>query len=326
MVYERANKELSLISDYTQVSWDAFAIAECQQLIRLAKQEDDGNLEDWTTNAIVPSEATGTAHIVARGTGVIAGLKVIELTIAHFGHAIECELLTTDGTSVKPNQKVATLTGSARGLLTLERVILNFIGRLSGVATLTRNFCAQVEGEKARIYDTRKTTPGWRRLEKYAVQCGGGRNHRTGLFDGILIKDNHLALTSGLTSNPKSTPAQAVQIARAFMLKAIEEKRLASPIPIEIEVDTIDQLTNVLSQHPDIILLDNMTLAQLNQAVELRDAEIAKRTPSISIDLEASGGVNLETVNKIAETGVDRISVGALTHSAINFDVALDWK
>ena len=204
-------------------------------------------------------------------------------------------------------------------MLQVERPMLNLLGRLSGIATLTREFVEAAAGTKARIYDTRKTTPGWRRLEKYAVGCGGGWNHRTGLFDAVLIKDNHLALGAGSADSEAGyTPAEAVVRARRF----IEEQ---APAParqemiIEVEVDTLDQLDEVLLAEPDIVLLDNMGAAELREAVRRRDA----RNPRV--ELEASGGVSLETVRAIASTGVERISVGALTHSALCLDIGLDW-
>jgi nicotinate-nucleotide pyrophosphorylase (carboxylating) len=197
--------------------------------------------------------------------------------------------------------------------------MLNLLGRLSGIATLTREYIRRAEGTGARIYDTRKTTPAWRRLEKYAVRCGGGHNHRTGLFDAILIKDNHLALAA----DANLTPADAVRRAREFVRQMTPQAYPnfdAENLIIEIEIDRLEQLDDVLGAGPDIVLLDNMSLDQL-QAAALRRKAIAPQ-----IELEASGGVTLETVQNIAATGVDRISVGALTHAARSLDVALDWR
>jgi nicotinate-nucleotide pyrophosphorylase (carboxylating) len=188
------------------------------------------------------------------------------------------------------------------------------IGHLSGIATRTREFVRQVAGTKAKIYDTRKTTPGWRRLEKHAVRCGGGANHRTGLFDAVLIKDNHLALAAG----ERITPADAVRRARGFLVETAAQRDGASLL-VEIEIDRLDQLDAVLAAGPDIVLLDNMRPETLREAVGCRDSLAP------SIQLEASGGVNLSTVRAIAETGVDRISVGEITHSAPALDVGLDW-
>jgi nicotinate-nucleotide pyrophosphorylase (carboxylating) len=197
--------------------------------------------------------------------------------------------------------------------------MLNLLGRLSGIATLAREYIRRVEGTGARIYDTRKTTPGWRRLEKYAVRCGGGFNHRTGLFDGILIKDNHLALAA----DKNLTPAEAVRRAREFVGQMTPENVPgvdASNLIIEVEVDRLEQLDDVFAAGPDIVLLDNMPPEQLRAAVARRNAVAP------NIELEASGGVTLETVRNIADCGVERISVGALTHSARALDLALDWR
>jgi nicotinate-nucleotide pyrophosphorylase (carboxylating) len=200
-------------------------------------------------------------------------------------------------------------------MLTCERPMLNLLGRLSGIATLTRQYVRKIEGTRARIYDTRKTTPGWRRLEKYAVRCGGGYNHRTGLYDAILIKDNHLALAS----EENVSPADAVRKARDFLAQ-LGPENLAGDMLVEVEVDRVQQIDDVLSARPDIVLLDNMTLDQLRAAVARRDLLAP------GIELEASGGVTLETVRGIALTGVERISVGGLTHAARWLDVALDWR
>jgi nicotinate-nucleotide pyrophosphorylase (carboxylating) len=204
-------------------------------------------------------------------------------------------------------------------LLTGERILLNLIGRLSGIATLTRRYVDAVAGTGARIYDTRKTTPGWRRLEKYAVRLGGGHNHRTGLFDAILIKDNHLALGAAGQGAAHLSPAQAVRRARD-LAQSMAAAKSAEPLIVEVEVDTLGQLALVLEESPDIVLLDNMPPDVLREAVALRN-----RVAS-GIELEASGGVTLESVTEIAGTGVERISVGALTHSATNLDVGLDWR
>ena len=206
-----------------------------------------------------------------------------------------------------------------RSLLSGERIFLNLIGRLSGIATLTRRYVEAIAGSGARIYDTRKTTPGWRRLEKYAVRLGGGHNHRTGLYDAILIKDNHLALGAAGQGAAHLSPAQAVRRARE-LVESMAAAQSGEPLIVEVEVDTLEQLAMVLGEGPDIVLLDNMPPDVLTQAVDLRD----RVAPGI--ELEASGGVTLETVARIAATGVERISVGALTHSAGSLDVGLDWR
>lgn len=304
--------------DFRQIIWDDEVADDCRQLMRLAIREDLGRGHDLTTVALVEPEAQGEAHIVARAAGVVAGLKAAELALAEIDSTAKLTLSARDGDCVQAGQTVGRLSGSARTLLTAERTLLNFIGHLSGVATLTRRFVDSVAETKTRIYDTRKTTPGWRRLEKYAVRCGGGHNHRTGLFDAVLIKDNHLALGAMSSGQSSYLPAEAVTRARQFVTRFLSAEA-ASAALLEVEVDTLAQLQEVLPAKPDIVLLDNMSLDDLRRAVELRDA-IAS-----TVELEASGGVSLSTVAAIAATGVDRISAGALTHSAIWFDVALDW-
>ncbi len=205
-------------------------------------------------------------------------------------------------------------------MLTAERTLLNLLSRLSGIATLTRQYVEAVAGTKARIYDTRKTTPGWRRLEKYAVRQGGAHNHRTGLYDAVLIKDNHLAFAADFASDgfvPYS-PAAAVTQAREWLRDRVPEL-VRSRMIVEIEVDSLQQLDTVLPASPDLVLLDNMTPDQLREAVAYRDAHYP------DVELEASGGVNLQTVRTIAESGVDRISIGALTHGVASLDLGLDW-
>jgi nicotinate-nucleotide pyrophosphorylase (carboxylating) len=207
---------------------------------------------------------------------------------------------------LKAGARLAVVRGRMRSILAGERTVLNFVQRLSGVATLTRRYVEEVAGLSVQVLDTRKTTPGWRLLEKYAVRCGGGHNHRMGLYDGILIKDNHLAALAG-HSDPIT---EAVRLAR---------HKHGTAIPLEIEVDTLDQLEIALQARPDIVLLDNLSPSQLREAVRRRDAVAP------GVRLEASGGVRLETIRAIAETGVERISVGALTHSAPALDIALDY-
>ncbi len=275
---------------------------EIQQAVRAALAEDIGT-GDVTTLATVPDSATLCVEMVAREPLVLAGLAFAETAFRELAPALLLNPHKTDGQQCIRGEKLLRVQGSARAILTAERVALNFVQRLSGVATLTSQFAALVSGTRAQILDTRKTTPGWRRFEKYAVQCGGGRNHRVGLFDLVLIKDNHLA---ALREAQPSAIAAAVQRARA-----------AYPaLQIEVEADTLEQVRQAAAAGADIILLDNMTLAQLSEAVRLVGGQ-AKT--------EASGGVNLQTVRAIAETGVDFISVGAITHSARAVDIALDF-
>ena len=307
-----------MAKEFHQIEWDQSVEEDCRQIVRLAVREDLARQFDWTTLALVPSGVNARANIVSRQDGVIAGLRAVEVAISEMDAALECSPALADGQRVAAGQTAATLSGPARSMLTAERILLNLLGRLSGVATLTRKYVDAVAGTHARIYDTRKTTPGWRRLEKYAVRCGGGTNHRAGLFDAILIKDNHLALGRAGFDGQPVTPAEAVRRAREFVTSMARGG--TSSVIVEIEVDTLDQLDEVLPAGPDLVLLDNMSTDQLRRAVARRDAA-AK-----SVELEASGGVHLDTVAAIAETGVDRISVGALTHSATALDVALDWQ
>jgi nicotinate-nucleotide pyrophosphorylase (carboxylating) len=281
--------------------------AACRRLIELALAEDLGTAGDLTSQAVLPEELEGRAVFVARAAGTVAGLPVAGMVLQAVSSRLDFQPLVADGTAVLPGQRLAAASGPLRALLAAERTALNFLQRLSGIATRTRQFVAAVGGTKAQILDTRKTTPGWRLLEKYAVRCGGGRNHRLGLFDGILIKDNHLAALGG---GPGAI-RRAVAAAR---------DRMRDAVPLEVEVDHLDQLEEALACRPDIVLLDNMDLDELREAVRRRD----RAAPGVL--LEASGGVTLENVAALAATGVDRISVGGLTHSAVALDIALDHE
>jgi nicotinate-nucleotide pyrophosphorylase (carboxylating) len=271
--------------------------------------------------------ATGRAAVVARRDGVIAGLPAAALVADEMDKALQFEALVGDGAGVTAGQSIAIVSGPVRSLLAAERLMLNLLGHLSGIATLTRKYVDAIAGTAARIYDTRKTLPGWRRLEKYAVRQGGGHNHRGGLFDAILIKDNHLAFlaeldqSDGEATAQNSASAAAIAVRRARVLVA--EMNSANPHPgliVEVEVDSLAQLEAVLPERPDIVLLDNMSIEQLREAVALRNSQAP------DVELEASGGVNLSTVRHIAETGVERISVGTITHSAAVLDLGLDWQ
>lgn len=307
-----------MAAEYTQHSWDDRLADDCRELIRFALRDDLDGQRDWTTEALVPADARASARVVARENGVVAGLRVAELVCQEMKVDAVWSPHVVDGDLVTAGQSVATFEGRARDLLTAERTILNFVGRLSGIATLTRRFVDAVAGTKARVYDTRKTAPGWRRLEKYAVRCAGGHNHRTGLFDGILIKDNHLAL-GALLGTQRFSAAEGVIAARRFAEERLARGEVTRRLMIEVELDHLDEFEAVLAAGPDIVLLDNMSPDLLRDAVQRRDAAGA------AVELEASGGVRLDTIGAIAATGVERISCGALTHSAINFDVGLDW-
>jgi nicotinate-nucleotide pyrophosphorylase (carboxylating) len=270
-----------------------------EPIVRAALAEDFGRAGDVTSSALIPPGQRMTAVFAARAEGRVAGVDCARIALAVLDPAARFEILTADGADVTANDgTIARVEGEALAVLGAERVALNLLGRMSGVATLTRAYVRAVEGTAARIVCTRKTTPGLRALEKYAVRCGGGVNHRFGLDDAILIKDNHIAACGGV--------AQAMQRAKAAAGHLMQ---------IEIEVDTLDQLDQALPHHPDVIMLDNFALADLREAV---------RRVAGAVVLEASGGVNLQSVRAIAETGVDAISVGALTHSAPVLDIGLD--
>ncbi|MDR0327174.1 MAG: carboxylating nicotinate-nucleotide diphosphorylase [Planctomycetaceae bacterium] len=287
--------------------------SDFDQLLQLALWEDVQSVGDLTCLALVLESAQGAAAVAARSSGVLAGSPLIPLILSAVDPKLVWESLLEDTAKLTRGTIVGTIRGPARGLLQAERLVLNFLGRLSGIAALTQRYVESLRGTQASIYDTRKTTPGWRQLEKYAVHCGGGRNHRTGLFDAILIKDNHLAL--GRQEGTPFSPAEAVLRAKDFLRQQFAELPM-----VEIEVDTLEQLREVLPVEPDIVLLDNMTLSQLAEAVRIRNSL------QPGVQLEASGGITLETVRSVAETGVERISSGALTHAAVSLDFGLDWE
>jgi nicotinate-nucleotide pyrophosphorylase (carboxylating) len=282
--------------------------ADAARLIQLALEEDLGTGGDITSRVLIPAAAHGAVQIVSRRAGVVAGLPIAALVFEQVDPRVAWEVHVEDGTAVQPGEVIADLSGPVRSLLTGERTALNFLTHLSGIASLTRQFVDAVAGTPAIILDTRKTLPGYRRLQKYAVRCGGGHNHRLGLFDAVLIKDNHLAAWS---SDPAHTLADAIRVARS---------RVPSDVTVEIEVDSLAQFREALPAGPDIVLLDNMPPPQMREAVALRN----QLAPGVL--LEASGGVTLPTVRSIAETGVERISVGTLTHSAPALDLAFDWR
>jgi nicotinate-nucleotide pyrophosphorylase (carboxylating) len=276
---------------------------EIRQAVRAALAEDIGS-GDATTLATVPANATAKAVMRVREPLVVAGLDFAEDAFRELSLKIKIQRRIRDGQRVKAGSALLRISGPARSILSAERVALNFVQRLSGVATLTAQFVEAVRGTRAHILDTRKTTPGWRRFEKYAVVCGGAKNHRVGLFDMILIKDNHLA---ALQYEKPDAIAAAIQRARKKFPK----------LKVEVEADTLKQVEQAVNAGADFILLDNMNLKQLQQAVKIVNGR-AKT--------EASGGVNLKTVQAIAGTGVDFISVGALTHSARAVDIGLDFE
>jgi len=267
--------------------------------VDVAFAEDLGRAGDITTASIISTSATTTANIVARQPGIIAGMEVAKLAFTTANKDICFNIHVGDGELVAPGDVIAEVSGPAAGILIAERTALNFLGHLSGIATLTRQFVEAINGTNAQICCTRKTTPGLRALEKFAVRAGGGMNHRFGLDDAVLIKDNHIAAAGGI--KPALVAAKAV---------------IGHMVRIEIEVDRLDQLEEVMDEGVDVVMLDNMAPDILRQAVKI----IAGRALS-----EASGGVNLNSVRAIAESGVDMISVGAITHSAATLDLGLDF-
>jgi len=266
--------------------------------IRRALAEDVGRAGDITSAAIVPENTSAEATLVARRSGVIAGMDLAALAFRRVDETIVVEMLVQDGETVAAGTVLATLSGSARAILTAERVALNFVGHLSGIASATAAFVQAASGTAAKITCTRKTTPGLRVLEKYAVRCGGGSNHRFGLDDAILIKDNHIAIAGGVGAAVLRAKAAAGHL-----------------VKVEVEVDDLEQLIEALAEQPDVVLLDNMNLDVLREAVRI----IGKLAIS-----EASGGITIGNVRATAETGVDYVSSGWITHSAPALDVALD--
>jgi nicotinate-nucleotide pyrophosphorylase (carboxylating) len=271
-----------------------------EPLVRAALLEDLGRAGDITTHTVVPAQARAETALVARQSGVVAGLDLAALAFRLIEPAIEIEVERPDGTRLVPGDRIATIDGPARGVLTAERVALNFLGHLSGVASATATLVDAVKGHKARICCTRKTMPGLRAVQKYAVRVGGGANHRLGLDDAVLIKDNHVVAAGGI--------GPAIEAARAG---------IGHLVKIEIEVDTLDQLRQALAVGVDAVLLDNMNAETLAEAVRLIDGR------AIS---EASGRITPATAPAIAASGVDLISAGWLTHSAAVLDIGLDWR
>lgn len=272
-----------------------------RDVVARALNEDIGT-GDLTTLAVIPPDARAEAHFVFREPGVVCGLPVVATVFAMVDPALTLRPRVAEGARVSAGERVATVAGPARGLLSGERVALNLLQRLSGIATLTARYVEALQGAPARILDTRKTTPGLRALEKYAVRVGGGVNHRFGLYDGVMLKDNHLAILA----------ARGVDLA-----EAVRQARAAvgPMVRVEVEVESVEQAAIAAEAGADLILLDNMPPAQLRAAV----AAVAGRART-----EASGGINLHSIRAVAESGVDFISVGALTHSAIALDIGLD--
>lgn len=285
----------------TQIDFDLMDAPSVLHLIRMSLEEDLGDVGDVTSAALMP-DARMAVLMVARETCVLSGLGIATQVFQTVDSGLQVTSFVKDGEAVEAGAEVLRIEGSAIGILSAERTALNFVQHLSGIATLTRRYVEVVEDLGTQILDTRKTTPGWRLLEKYAVHCGGGVNHRAGLYDQILIKDNHLA--HWRRSTGKSI-AEAVEAAR----------QQAPGLLVEVEADTVPQVQKLLAAKPDWILLDNMSFVEMEMAVEMCEG-ICKT--------EASGGITLDTLRGVAETGVDAISAGALTHSVKSVDIALD--
>ncbi len=301
--------------DFRQSSWNADLAAHVADAAVGWLAEDLGHECDWTSVSLIPASAGSELRVVSRTAGTIAGLPAAAAVAAVADPRLRFEPTVADGAAVAAGTTIATLAGATRSVLTAERVLLNLLGRMSGIATAVRRLVEAAAGTSCRVYDTRKTVPGWRLLDKYAVRTGGGWNHRTGLYDAILIKDNHLAAlrAAGLG------PADAVRQARAFVEKTFPPSRSAAMV-VEIELDSFGQLADVLAAGPDVVLLDNMSVDDLARCVAERDREARQ------VVLEASGGIRPDTVPAIAATGVDRVSTGWPTHHAPWLDIALDWR
>jgi nicotinate-nucleotide pyrophosphorylase (carboxylating) len=373
-----------MAKDYQAITWCSAVEDDFRSLLDIAIREDVESIGDLTSLSLIPEKAVGRAAVVARDEGIIAGMPTVQIICEAISPDLRWEPLVEDAAHVGKKQQIGILSGPARAMMQAERLILNFVARLSGIATTTNQYVQLIADTKSKVYDTRKTTPGWRLLEKYATCCGGAQNHRAGLYDAILIKDNHLALAAGRAGLGalEYDPALAVRKVRRFLeekdelgprppvhchgnliatckmrtslLAAVAEvtgsavlsqiiaktpchklemanqenqqvpRKPADNFPakdviVEVEVDTFQQFEEVLSADPDIIMLDNMSCEMMRRAVELRN----QRKPEI--ELEASGGITLNTIHDVAMTGVERISVGALTHSFQIFDLGLDW-
>ncbi|MBA7642135.1 putative nicotinate-nucleotide pyrophosphorylase [carboxylating] [subsurface metagenome] len=278
-------------------------LKKVRPIVRMALEEDVGK-GDITTNLIIPKGRKARGAIWVKEKGIIAGLPVMGLTLKTVNKKVEFKAKVKEGERVKKGQAIAEVIGNARSILTAERTALNFLQKLSGIATLTNQFVERVKPCKVKIFDTRKTTPGLRYLEKYAVRCGGGCNHRMGLYDQVLIKDNHLRVTG-------------------YGLRVTDlREKIPKGMKIEVEAKNLREVREALKARVDIIMLDNMSIERMKKAIELCRLSSVVRRPSLVI--EASGGITLENVRKIAKTGVDRISIGALTHSAKALDISLD--
>ena len=293
-------------------------LREGLRLIKWALEEDLSGGGERTSTLLIDQEKIGRANIVARQSGTVAGIDIARNVFHTLDPSIQCKGNAVDGDRINTADVLMEIEGNIRTMLSVERVALNFLTHLSGIATLTAQFVAAVSGTKAQIFDTRKTIPGWRRLAKYAVRAGGGNNHRINLADGAMIKDNHLAAMTHGTNGENNSDVVPLGEQLTESIIRLREK-LPKGIPIVVEVDHMAQYKKVLPICPDIVLLDNMELFELRQAVQFRN-ELASK-----VCLEATGGITLKNIQQVALTGVERISVGALTHSSSGLDMAMDW-
>jgi nicotinate-nucleotide pyrophosphorylase (carboxylating) len=292
-------------------------LAQVEEIIDRALAEDLGK-GDVTTEALIPGDQQGTGFIVAKQEGILAGMNIAKQVFHRIDPELKVEILLKDGARVKPGSKVAKVSGSIASILKAERVALNFLQRLSGIASETNRYVARVEGLPVRIMDTRKTTPGLRSLEKYAVKAGGGENHRMNLSDGILIKDNHLAALRSQGLNIKEIVAKARQNASLSLRGAKRRSNFqVRQTQVEVEVGSVSEALEAVEAGADIIMLDNMSLEDMRKAVKSIHGRAL---------IEASGGITLDNVRAVAETGVDFISIGALTHSARALDISLELE
>lgn len=283
-------------------------------LIQLAIDEDIGT-GDITTANLLPDDLIATGAFLAKGNGVVAGLPVVEYFFSKLDKSVFINRIAGEGSFVRAGEIIATISGRAKTLLSGERIALNFLQRLSGIATITAQFVEKIKPLKTAIIDTRKTTPGWRYLEKYAVLTGGGVNHRMGLYDQVLVKDNHVDIMKGTLGGEASPSSSAIEVVVSTLRKKVKKGIL-----IEVETRTLDEVRDALKAGADIILFDNMDVARLQEAVSL-----VKGWKGLYMPLtEASGNVSLENVRRVAGTGVDRVSVGAITHSAKALDISLE--
>lgn len=308
-----------------RLTWDDLDKTYLRQLVQNARDEDLNGLGlrspparhgDASTASVRGGSRVAEADVVAREPMVVCGLPLVPLILTAYGGRCQVQFHAQDGANIDSRETLATLSGDPRVLLAAERIILNFLQRLSGVATQTRRYADALGKGRTRLLDTRKTTPGYRMLEKYAVSCGGGWNHRLGLFDRVMLKDNHLALL-GFSDVPTGKSRRSLLPGQALADAVQRAKKAAPELPVEVEVDTIEQIPAVLTAGADVILLDNFTVPQLKRALTL----IAGRAFT-----EASGGITLKTLPKLSGLGLDFVSTGALVHQSVWVDIGLDWR